>query len=333
MKLNKKLIIMLSVVLVAMGLFAGCTQTEPVPTEEPVQQSESALVVQVNGTDLTVQEYEKRYAVMENAYNQMFGENIWTQEIEGRTVKQIVQEELLESMIKEHVIMEYVDGTGFQLEQEDLDTAYANFQESIAQNEEMKAYYEEKNLDEPFVKSQLKAQLIVEEFSRLIKETVEKDEAQLNQLFETEKVLVSASHILVPELKTAEEVLEKINAGEDFAELATTYSEDPGSASNGGSLGSFPRGAMVPEFENVAFTLEIGEISEPIESKFGFHIIKVDDYQTVKKLEEQNATEDELNVYKNKIIDDLVKKAFDEKVTELVDGAQIVRYPENIPAN
>ena len=88
---------------------------------------------------------------------------------------------------------------------------------------------------------------------------------------------VEASHILVEDLQTAEEILEKLNEGEDFAELATQYSQDPGSGAEGGSLGYFERGQMVPEFEQAAFNLEVGEISEPVQSQFGYHIIKVTD--------------------------------------------------------
>ncbi len=88
---------------------------------------------------------------------------------------------------------------------------------------------------------------------------------------------VAASHILVEDLQTAEEILEKLNEGEDFAELATQYSQDPGSGAEGGSLGYFERGQMVPEFEQAAFNLEVGEISEPVQSQFGYHIIKVTD--------------------------------------------------------
>ncbi len=72
-----------------------------------------------------------------------------------------------------------------------------------------------------------------------------------------------------------DEVYKRALAGEDFAALASEYSEDPGSKNNGGSLGEFGRGMMVPEFENAAFALKEGEISKPFTSPFGWHFIKL----------------------------------------------------------
>ncbi|MCB5262248.1 MAG: peptidylprolyl isomerase [Candidatus Cloacimonetes bacterium] len=71
-------------------------------------------------------------------------------------------------------------------------------------------------------------------------------------------------------------IRERIVKGEDFAELAREYSEDPGSGQNGGSLGEFGKGQMVPEFEKAAFALQEGEISQPVKSDFGWHIIRLD---------------------------------------------------------
>ncbi|MCK8058478.1 MULTISPECIES: peptidylprolyl isomerase [unclassified Fusibacter] len=96
---------------------------------------------------------------------------------------------------------------------------------------------------------------------------------------------VQASHILIQAAdasdaaqaeakKQAEDLISRINAGEDFAELAKEFSQDPGSGANGGALGSFGRGAMVAEFEDAVFALEVGEVTNvPVETQFGFHII------------------------------------------------------------
>jgi peptidyl-prolyl cis-trans isomerase C len=88
---------------------------------------------------------------------------------------------------------------------------------------------------------------------------------------------VRARHILVVSKDKAREVYEKLAHGSDFAQLAREYSKDPGSKDQGGDLGFFGRGQMVPQFEEAAFRLKKGEVSEPFESQFGWHIVRLDD--------------------------------------------------------
>lgn len=79
------------------------------------------------------------------------------------------------------------------------------------------------------------------------------------------------------QLAKADELAEQLRGGADFAELAKEHSQDPGSGANGGSLGDVAAGVMVAEFEEAAFDLEEGEISAPVKTQFGYHIIKVDE--------------------------------------------------------
>ncbi len=84
---------------------------------------------------------------------------------------------------------------------------------------------------------------------------------------------IKASHILLPKLTKAQEIYEDLKSGQDFSKLAQEFSECS-SKKKGGNLGEFARGDMVPEFWNACTKLKIGEISQPVKTKFGYHIIK-----------------------------------------------------------
>jgi peptidyl-prolyl cis-trans isomerase C len=106
------------------------------------------------------------------------------------------------------------------------------------------------------------------------------------QYFKSEES-VTAKHILVDSLEQAEEIKNKIDAGMNFEMAAVQFSSCP-SKEQGGNLGNFTRGRMVPEFEASAFELAVGEVSEPVQTQFGYHLIKVEEKNegSVKPLEE-----------------------------------------------
>lgn len=126
---------------------------------------------------------------------------------------------------------------------------------------------------------------------------------------------VDARHILVDSEDKAKEVLGKVEKGEDFAKLAEAYSSDPGSKANGGKLGYFSKGQMVKEFEDAAFALKKGEVSKPVQSKFGWHVIKVDD-----RREKALPTFEEV---KDQIVDGMVQQKGQQVATELREKAKI----------
>ncbi|WP_430787831.1 peptidylprolyl isomerase [Virgibacillus flavescens] len=110
-----------------------------------------------------------------------------------------------------------------------------------------------------------------------VSENIEVTDKEVKTQYEQMKTELKASHILVADEKTAKEVKQKLENGADFAELAKEYSTDKASAEKGGDLGYFSVGSMVPEFENAAYDLEVGKISEPVKTQHGYHIIKVTD--------------------------------------------------------
>ncbi len=123
---------------------------------------------------------------------------------------------------------------------------------------------------------------------------IEVDDAELEQLYQQETSVLAeqqerrASHILITtderssdEAKTLiTELQTKLNDGEDFAELAKVYSDDSGSAENGGDLGFSEKGAFVPEFDDALFALNEGEISDVVETEFGYHLIRLEEMRT-----------------------------------------------------
>lgn len=91
---------------------------------------------------------------------------------------------------------------------------------------------------------------------------------------------VSARHILVATEDEAKALKEKIGKGADFAQLAKENSKDPGSKDDGGNLGYFGHGQMVPQFEDIVFKLKKGEVSDPVKTQFGWHLVKLEDRRT-----------------------------------------------------
>ncbi|NOX92912.1 MAG: peptidylprolyl isomerase [Gammaproteobacteria bacterium] len=184
-----------------------------------------------------------------------------------------------------------------RLEQQQRDFAYfvlnaAGFQdESLADDAAIKSYYQQ-HADRFLTAEKVRVEY-VELSVAALKSDEEPGEEELREFYDTNQGQFSvaeerqASHILIQleegadeaavmaAREKAESLVAKLDVGESFESLAKENSDDPGSADTGGDLGYFGRGSMEPDFEEVAFSLKQGEVSEPILTSFGYHIIKV----------------------------------------------------------
>ncbi|MCU7834869.1 MAG: SurA N-terminal domain-containing protein [gamma proteobacterium symbiont of Taylorina sp.] len=118
----------------------------------------------------------------------------------------------------------------------------------------------------------------------------------------------------------AQSVLEQLNSGADFTELAKEFSRDPGSAEKGGDLGFFGKGEMVPAFETVAYTMKPGEVSELVETPFGFHIIKL--------VEIEGGEKEPFDKVKDKIIETLQFDQIENSYFEKTESIQTMAYEQ-----
>ena len=137
---------------------------------------------------------------------------------------------------------------------------------------EVMAYYRRRALHDLYYDRKIRDAVSVDKAKKTYDERIKSIES---------KPEVSARHILVKTEEDALDIIERLNRGSEFAELAKEKSTGP-SGSQGGDLGYFSKGQMVPEFDKVVFTLKKGEVSEPVKTQFGWHVIKVEDTRVSK---------------------------------------------------
>jgi parvulin-like peptidyl-prolyl isomerase len=147
-------------------------------------------------------------------------------------------------------------------------------------------YLEDNGIDLEFVKESIQKDLIIENYLEgYFSDKIPVSDEDIQKIYDQDKT-ASVRHILLstkdktdPEKqeirKKMDGILSRAKSGEDFAELAKTYTEDPGSKDTGGLYENFGRGQTVPPFEQASFSVPVGEISEIVETSFGYHIIKV----------------------------------------------------------
>lgn len=200
----------------------------------------------------------------------------------------------------------------------------ASFIPQVAVSDDEVSKYFEKNKESYKLPTQRKIRFIYVDCQK-VKGSLSVDDGAVTKYYENHESQyqlpkqVHARHILIKidpaadavkkeeARKKAEDLLKRIKAGEDFAKLATEFSQDPGSASKGGDLGFFGQGRMTPNFEKAAFALEKGRISDVVETPFGYHIIKIEDVQEARtKLVEE-------------VRQEIVKNLLDEKAWEAAE--------------
>lgn len=272
------------------------TQVEPVTptTTTPPEPAAGGVLVTVNGVDITQEQLDALIKPHLDAMAKQLPPAVFEQQ------KKMFYARALNEMVNMQLLNEKVEAAGFTVSEDEIAEEMKN---SAAMQkltlEQFKQRVQQAGYDMEQIKKQMRTilghrKLMLKEFPDEAKYTEEDAKTYYDQnkaRYETPEQ-IRASHILISSRPTdpnsdpnevkaaagtkAQELLKQIKEGADFAELAKANSQDPGSASQGGDLNFFSRGRMVPAFEKAAFDLkEIGDVSEVVETNYGFHIIKL----------------------------------------------------------
>ncbi|MDQ6597042.1 peptidylprolyl isomerase [Bacillus salipaludis] len=141
--------------------------------------------------------------------------------------------------------------------------------------------------DEADYRNVVKLNLLEE---KAVYKTLKVTDQELKDAYASYKPEIRARHILVNDKKTADEVEAKLKKGEKFEDLAKKYSQDPASSSNGGDLGWFGTGEMDADFEKAAYALKLKEVSDPVKTQYGYHIIQLTDKKAKKSFAQMKNT-------------------------------------------
>lgn len=194
-----------------------------------------------------------------------------TQEEFYNHVKDIAGDQLLQQVVVEKILSDK-----YKVTDEEIDEELKAVKDELGEGYE--AALAQENLTEEKLKTNIRFSLLQQKAVA----DVEVTDEEIQKYYDQASKELNARHILVEDEALAKELVEKLKAGGDFAALAKENSTDPGSGEKGGDLGWFTIGTMVPAFNDAAYALEIDEISEPVKSDFGYHIIQVLDKRDVK---------------------------------------------------
>lgn len=164
--------------------------------------------------------------------------------------------------------------------------------------------------DEKELKDLIKSQILIEKATA---KDIQVTDKELKDYYANYKPEIRARHILVNDLKTAKEVKQKLDAGQKFEDLVKKYSKDTGTVQKGGDLGWFGTGKMDPSFEKAAYALKMNQISDPVKSQFGYHIIQKTG-EKKKQSFDQMKNQMEQTIKSSKLTQDVVNKALQREL-------------------
>ncbi|MFA5524732.1 MAG: peptidylprolyl isomerase [Tissierellales bacterium] len=303
-RINRKLILVISVITLLSMVLSGCGA----PKEDSV-----AIV---NGEAISKSEFSINFDINKKIYENQLGADIMSKDMgEGKTFEEELKQIVLDNMLSEKIILQDAMKQKITVKDEEVEEAVEQFILSVGGQEKLKEFLKQNNMTEDYMEKRMKIEMLLDKYrndffaSIISEEDIQKQYEENKDMY----AIIKASHILVDTEEEAKAILDRISKGEEFEDL-TKLSTEPGAEARKGDLGYFTRGMMVADFEKAAFELKTGEISDVVQTQWGYHIIKLNDRK------------DSIEEVKENVLDDLQNKEaaqFDDKIKELKDKAKI----------
>ena len=312
--MNKKII---ALVLATSFLFSACANDKAKDKKEngsnETQTSESAkkenlpddAVAIVGGDKITKDSYKDEMSF----YSAMLASQ---QQLKPSIVQMLVQDKLIADDMKKNNV---------KVDDKELDDKFLQYIQQFGGQEKFDKMLEDYNMSSDKFKETIKKDQIYQKHRDWFEKKHPVSDKDAKKYFDEHKetlAQVKASHILVADENTANEVKKKIDDGADFAELAKEYSKDTANSNKDRDLGYFTKDKMVKEFADKAFSMKKGEVSEPVKTSYGYHIIKVDD----KKDTADSLKDDISKALNDKKYSDYLTKLFNKANVVTEDGPQ-----------
>lgn len=255
----------------------------------------------------------------------------------------VLRQNLLDSIIVLKLIQKYGKNNGFVITDKDIDDELAKLKSNYKSEDEFIKELKTNKITINFLESQIKNQLLRDKIFAKVTKNINVSDEEVKKYYDDNKETlftvpeqIKVSHILIKftvpegqqltdEIKNQakakiEDIQNQLKNGARFEELAKKYSEDTVSGPQGGDIGFISKGQTIAEFENVAFALQVGQVSDIVQTSYGFHLIKVTDKKEsyIKSFEEVKET------IKSYLINTKQMKAWEDFVYNLIKQAKIV---------
>ncbi len=290
------------------------------------------VIIIVNGEGLVKQEFDWYMADSVKAMQQRGGEV--SEEATAEVRQQVLQRMIDQQLIYEQGIRLEITATA-----EEIEAAWQRRLSGYPDEKAFAAKLAAAGMNIDYYRELIAQEIVLNKTVELQMKDVQIAEAEIKQLYEANKARfekapeeVKAAHILLmvnegadegAVLSRVKEIRKKALAGQDFGELAASYSEEPGAAERRGELGYFTRGQMVKPFEDAVFVMKVGEISAPVKTRFGYHLIKLLDRLPAGRRSFEQAKE----MLSRAILDQQKRQRFMAFLTELRMKAEIEFKP------